>query len=188
MQKSLFEIKTNNSRPALNVDPGCGTRSGIGSHHSASSGNDEWLTPPEIIKALGIFDLDPCSPICRPWDTALHHLNVNDDGLSCDWFGRVWCNPPYGLEATRWLNKLASHGNGIALIFARTETKMFFQEVWPKASGILFIEGRLFFYRVNGEKAKSNSGAPSVLVAYGEDNSETLKRSKIKGQFVGLSC
>jgi len=23
---------------------------------------DEWLTPPKIIKSLGEFDLDPCSP------------------------------------------------------------------------------------------------------------------------------
>ncbi len=23
---------------------------------------EEWLTPPEIIQALGTFDLDPCAP------------------------------------------------------------------------------------------------------------------------------
>ena len=35
--------------------------------------NDEWLTPPDIIKALGEFDLDPSSPINRPWETAKKH-------------------------------------------------------------------------------------------------------------------
>ena len=36
---------------------------------NTSTGKDEWLTPPEIIKSLGEFDLDPCSPINRPWAT-----------------------------------------------------------------------------------------------------------------------
>jgi hypothetical protein len=42
--------------------------------------NDTWLTPPELIQSLGIFDLDPCSPINRPWDTAKKHYTVNDNG------------------------------------------------------------------------------------------------------------
>ena len=36
-------------------------------------GKDEWLTPPEITTDLGPFDLDPCSPIKRPWPTAENH-------------------------------------------------------------------------------------------------------------------
>ena len=38
--------------------------------HAGDRSKDEWLTPPEIIQALGHFDLDPCSPIDRPWPTA----------------------------------------------------------------------------------------------------------------------
>lgn len=160
---------------------------GMGSHQSAKMKNDEWLTPPEIIKKLGVFDLDPCSPITRPWDTALNHFNILDDGLnSKNWFGRVWLNPPYGLEAEKWLNKLSKHGNGIALIFARTETEMFFRQIWEKADAVLFIKGRLFFYYVDGTRAKANSGAPSVLVAYGEKNKEILKHCAIEGKFLEL--
>lgn len=69
-------------------------RKGIGSHQSANMGKDEWLTPPEIIRSLGEFDLDPCSPINRPWDTALNHYTIIDNGLKQQWYGRVWCNPP----------------------------------------------------------------------------------------------
>ena len=54
----------------------------IGSHQSANMKTDEWLTPPEIIKALGPFDLDPCSPINRPWDTARKHYTIENNGLS----------------------------------------------------------------------------------------------------------
>ena len=32
---------------------------GMGSHQSANMQNDEWLTPPHILDALGQFDLDP---------------------------------------------------------------------------------------------------------------------------------
>lgn len=163
-------------------------RKGIGSHQSAKMLKDEWLTPPEIINALGDFDLDPCSPINRPWNTAKKHFNINDDGLNQNWEGRVWCNPPYGLEASKWLSKLAEHNNGIALIFARTETKMFFDYVWSNADALLFIEGRLYFHHVDGSKAKANAGAPSVLIAYGIENAKTLKNCNIKGKFIQLTA
>jgi hypothetical protein len=159
---------------------------GMGGHQSSKMQKDEWLTPPEIIKALGPFDLDPCAPIMRPWDTAKKHYTKEDDGLYLPWEGRVWCNPPYGSETGRWLNKLAEHGNGIALIFARTETKMFFEHVWDKAEGVLFIEGRLFFYNSDGTKAKANAGAPSCLVAYGRKNAECLFNCDIKGHWVPI--
>lgn len=160
--------------------------SGMGGHQSAHMEKDEWLTPPELLKKLGTFDLDPCSPINRPWDTALNHYTIEDDGLNKAWAGRVWCNPPYGRETTKWLNKLATHGNGIALIFARTETTMFFSEVWNKADAILFIEGRLYFHHIDGTVARANAGAPSCLIAYGKNNIEALKISGISGKLIGL--
>lgn len=158
----------------------------MGSHQSAAMLSDEWLTPPHILSALGSFDLDPSSPVNRPWDTAADHYTVEDDGLSKEWTGRVWLNPPYGLVAALWLKKLSEHGNGIALIFARTETRMFFEWVWNKADAVLFIEGRLFFHRVNGIAAKANAGAPSVLVAYGKQNADALMNCKISGKFIKL--
>jgi hypothetical protein len=159
---------------------------GMGSHQSANMKNDEWLTPPEIIRALGEFDLDPCAPVNRPWPMAREHYTVLDNGLMLPWEGRVWCNPPYGREAEEWLARLAGHGNGIALIFARTETEMFFSQVWNKAHAVLFIQGRLFFHYVDGRKAEANSGAPSCLIAYGADNVKALEESGIKGKLVKL--
>jgi hypothetical protein len=161
-----------------------GEHRAMGSHQSARMLTDEWLTPPEIISALGPFDLDPAAPVNRPWDMARNHYTTETDGLSKPWFGRVWLNPPYGLQATAWLRKLAIHGDGIALIFARTETRMFFETVWPHCSALLFIQGRLFFHRVDGTRASANSGAPSVLVAYGEDNARRLHAACIPGAFV----
>jgi len=159
---------------------------GMGSHQSHDMKKEEWLTPPDIISKLPVFDLDVCSPMTRPFDTAKRHLTLEDDGLTSDWYGKVWCNPPYGKEAAIWLSKLADHNNGIALVFARTETVMFFDHIWNKASAILFIKGRLFFHHVDGTRAKSNSGAPSVLLAYGDDCAEDLKTCTIEGKFIDL--
>lgn len=159
---------------------------GMGSHQSRRMLNDEWLTPPEIIRDLGPFDLDPCAPIVRPWDTAKKHYTIEDNGLMQEWEGFVWCNPPYGLQAKDWLRKLLWHNNGIALIFARTETDMFFRYVWPWANSIFFFDGRLHFYSVNGERSKINAGAPSCLIAYGREADERLKRTKLKGKYITL--
>lgn len=156
----------------------------IGGHQSHRMGKDEWLTPPAILEALGPFDLDPCAPVVRPWPTAAQHLTVEDDGLTKPWAGFVWCNPPYGAETGRWLQRLADHGNGIALIFARTETAMFVNQVWRRADALLFIHGRLHFHHVDGTRAKANSGAPSVLVGYGAAAVDRLARSGIEGSLV----
>jgi hypothetical protein len=69
-----------------------------------------------------------------------------------------------------WLNKCALHENAIALVFARTETKAFFAHVWPYATALLFLRGRLTFAYPDGSLPLNgaNSGGPSVLIAYGE--------------------
>lgn len=159
----------------------------IGSHQSQKSITDEWFTPPEIISELGPFDLDVCSSLSRPWDTAKRHYTKEDDGLKLPWQGRVWCNPPYGQQTGKWLKKMHESGvDGIAMIFARTETKMFFEYVWNKANAILFVEGRIHFYNIKGERAMGNSGGPSCLVSYGRYCSELLSYCSIKGKYIRL--
>lgn len=153
----------------------------------AVNSTDEWLTPPDLIAALGPFDLDPCSPgDRRPWDTAAQHYSIEDDGLRQAWAGRVWLNPPYS-DMRRWLIRLAEHGRGTALIFARTETALWHEHVWPKASGVLFMRGRLSFHYVNGKRAKANSGAPSALIAYGPTDADALATTTWPGHFVPLN-
>jgi len=148
--------------------------------------NESWFTPPGMIKALGEFDLDPCTHKDRPWDTAKNHYTIEDDGLFMPWFGRVWMNPPYGSKMAEWLNKIALHGNGIALTFARTDTKQFHYYVFPFATSILFMKGRISFFDINGKQG-TGSGAPSVLLAYGESNSESIDQSGLKGYHLPLN-
>jgi len=163
----------------------------LSSHQSANAKSTTYLTPPEILAPLGAFDLDPCAaPSPRPWPTAARHIELPEDGLAAVWEGRVFCNPPFGREAAAWLAKMALHGNGIALVPARTETAMFYRSVWGVADGVLFLRSRPHFCAGSdrtvqhgqktihvrcGERFPFNSGAPIALIAYGATNAEVLQ-------------
>lgn len=144
------------------------------SHQPRTARTTEWLTPRAIIDALGPFDLDPCAPVTRPWPTAAKHYTIHDNGLLQPWGGRVWLNPPFGDKAGRWLARMVEHGDGVALIPARTETQAWFRYIWPRAHGALFLQGRPHFCDVQGRPAKFNSGVPMVLVGYGLVNAARL--------------
>lgn len=142
----------------------------MGGYQSADAETVEWYTPPEVFHALGVgFDLDPCAPPLPavPWLPAVRRIGPPDDGLSADWEGCVWLNPPYGDATQHWLRRLGEHGDGIALIFARTETA-WWHEIVPAASAVCFIKGRLSFVAEDGRRGASNAGAPSALIAFGD--------------------
>ena len=154
----------------------------LGSHQSTVGKSQSWITPKHILEALGTFDLDPCAAHQAPWVCANHCYR--ERGLELGWFGRVFLNPPFNrYEVGKWIAKLAAHGNGIALLHARTEAA-WFDPCWEFASSILFLSDRLYFYLPSGERAEANSGAPACLVAFGEMNTEALRTSGLEGYLV----
>ena len=95
----------------------------------------------------------------------------------------MWCNPPYGSrEVVPWLKRMAQHGNGFLLIYARSETLAWQRDVFPHADGTLFLAGRLHFYRASGERGESAT-APNALVAFGQNNVDALHSAGIAGAF-----
>lgn len=157
-------------------------------HEKSVGKTQEWLTPPEVIQVLGPFDLDPCSPVDRIWDTAAHHFTILDNGLVRPWWGRVFLNPPYDRRVIgKWLHIMAQHANGTALIFARTDTEAFQTYCFNRAVSGLFVDGRIGFYLPNGKLPKNQSGAPSVFVAYSEYDAERLESSGIRGRHISFS-
>ncbi len=147
---------------------------------------EDWLTPPHIIKALGPFDLDPCFSEPRPWGTADNYYTKEDDGLILSWHGFVWCNPPYGRETKKWLEKCSEYKNCLALIFARTDTVMFHEYIWSKAYAIMFLKGRIAFHRPDGSKGQS-AGAASCIVAWNWEGYKRLIYSGLEGKIVKLN-
>lgn len=150
------------------------------------------LTPPSLLEALGAlrlnqdeeyvlgphpFDLDPCTSQRQPWPTARTMWTVHEDGTSGCWSGEVWLNPPYGRELYSWLARLAAHGNGMALLYARTDTQGFLTHVWDRASAVYFLTGRPFFHQpVTGFQCPANCGGPMCLACYGSKPLERVQR------------
>ena len=156
-----------------------------GIHTKPNNGQTvEWLTPPEIVRSLGRFNLDPCAHPKQFYRTAAHMVSPPADGLAMEWSGRVWLNPPYGSQLKTWIARLAEHGNGVALVPGRTEVESWFwPSIWDRADAILFVRGRLYFVRPD-QTTQGNAGHGSVLVAYGKRNVEALKSCGVTGAFI----
>lgn len=123
---------------------------------------DIWLTPLDLLKRIGEFDLDPCG--FQGHQTARKIICLPEDGLEKEWSGKVWLNPPYS-EAGAWLSKLSKHGFGAALLFARTGSN-WIQPYIKKADSVFLIRGRVSFLKPDKTKMH-NAGADSMILCFG---------------------
>lgn len=141
---------------------------------------NQWFTPKYIFDALNLeFDMDPCSPgEGLTHVPAKEHLTIVENGLITPWKGTVFVNPPYGNHTILWIDKLAKHGDGIALTFSRTDVKWFQQNI-EFMSAICFISSRVKFHKGHiGEGSQVGTpGAGSMLLAFGEKAANALKQS-----------
>jgi len=138
-----------------------------------SSNTPEWATPFwlfDVLHEIFHFTLDPCAT--HENAKCAKHYTQEDDGLRQSWKGeKVFMNPPYGREITRWVKKsLAQYmENGVctvALLPARTDTNWFHGYVYHY-SKLLFLKGRLKFGDGNG-----SAPFPSMIAVYGGSNKE----------------
>ena len=151
-----------------------------------SNENDEWYSPSWIFEALRCeFDLDPCSPGAPPSTVpAKRHVTKAENGLGLQWAGSVWLNPPFSSKRV-WYQKLVEHGNGIALMPARTETNDL-QTYMSAADALLFLRGRIYFERgsrpgANGHGTTTTPPFGIVLCAYGAAMARVLLGSRLLG-------
>jgi ParB family chromosome partitioning protein len=135
-------------------------------HVANNSGNSEWHTPDEYLNAaravMGGIDLDPASSaIAQERVQATTFYTVDDDGLTKDWKGRVWLNPPYTVGVVdQFVAKLVEHvaagdvSAAVVLVNNATETR-WFRQAAAVATAVCFPAGRVKFLDEQG-----NSGAP----------------------------
>ena len=152
-----------------------------------TTASDEWYTPKEILDALGPFELDPCAPMKPLWPTAAKMVNKEEDGLKIQWGGqRVWCNPPYSQPLlTEFCKRMVENNNGILLVFARVDNRLFQDVLLPNASALLFLRHRIKFYQEDGTQGGS-PGCGSVLIAFGKENAEALRNAGMEGFYIPL--
>jgi hypothetical protein len=144
-------------------------------HETTIGATVEWYTPSFVLEALGFsktgrrFTMDVCSPGAdKTHVPADVHLTIVEDGLATPWHGTVWMNPPYDRrEIATWMDKLAAHGDGIALVFARPDTN-WFQAALEEATVVCFVAGRIKFIDGRTGKVAGSPGAGSALFAFGD--------------------
>lgn len=123
-----------------------------------SKKTDDWSTPKTLYNELNNefnFTFDPCP------------LRGLVDGLTIDWNGNVFINPPYS-NVGKFLEKgllELEKGNAKTLVYllaSRTDTKWFHTYIYnnPRAE-IRFIKGRLKF----GD-SKNSAPFPSMIVIF----------------------
>jgi len=124
-----------------------------------------WPTPDSLFEKLDAefgFTLDVC---CLPDNAKCENFfTPDDDGLLQNWFGNVWCNPPYGNRIGDWVEKAYREAhNGVTTVIllpVRTDTKWFHSWVIYKAE-IRFLKGRIKF-----GNATNSAPFPSMIVIY----------------------
>jgi hypothetical protein len=137
--------------------------------HEALGKSDEWYTPKYIFDALDCrFDMDVCAPISSDYITVPTNIFIVRESLTEKWDGFVWMNPPFGGRngIIPWLNKLADHGNGIALTPDRTSAP-WWQDICAKADAHLQVRNKIKFIDPNGHEGKQPSTG-TTLFAFGE--------------------
>lgn len=136
----------------------------------------EWYTPPEYIglarQVLGTIDLDPASnATAQAWIQAGHFYTKEDDGLSQPWFGRVWCNPPYGspevrLMARSFLEKaIASDQKGElqAAVFLLNRTgASWYKDCLQRVHAVCEVKRRIAFIDAKGVRQPS---PPTTMIS-----------------------
>lgn len=145
-----------------------------------SSKRMNWETPPEMFNAWNKefhFTLDPCAE--KSTAKCNKFYTIEENGLTEDWSNEiVFCNPPYGKEIGKWVEKCYNEslkGTTIVLLIpSRTDTRYFHNFIYNKPNvEIRFLKGRLCFL-LDGQKLDP-APFPSMLVIFNNKKYEVNK-------------
>ncbi len=138
----------------------------------------EWYTPRRYIEAaravMGGFDTDPASnDTAQAIIEADTYYTIDDNGFDKPWRGRVWLNPPYGVEngkavAGKWADRLIDQyrmgitSEAILLVNAVIDSK-WFNVLWQFP--ICFTDHRIRF-EVPAGTPKETPNSPVIGSAF----------------------
>ena len=148
-------------------------------HHARQATTVEWYTPTEIVEAarmtMGSIDLDPCTITNNPTGARMFYT-AETDGLTKEWFGNVWLNPPFGKGFVEWMHKANSEiasgrvSQMICLIPTWTNSK-WFQSFGHRDVSLCFPRPIRFIHGPTMEPGKP-AMSPNVIVYLGNRHRE----------------
>lgn len=142
--------------------------------------NDCLQTPEWVWRALGPIDLDPCA---GP-DTCIAKTNWaierGEDGLTRDWFGFVYCNPPFS-QKEQWIEKMRAHRKGILILPERGSAPWF--GPLAMSAGNYFVMGQ----KINFVGGPSSNNLGSALFLFGDEAYRRVRDSRLPGHFAAAS-
>lgn len=159
------------------------------SHQGLSSGGtDEHYTPEYLWRAAqqfwgGCIDLDPCSNSSdSPNVEAEQHYTIESNGLNQDWYGRIWCNPPYS-DTWSWVVKgieELKRDNAWSLIYLvkNDNRTSWYKLALDAAFSICVVQGYVKF-------GNATNSAPfgSILIAIEKPEDPRTRYEKFKNSF-----
>jgi hypothetical protein len=138
---------------------------------------EEWYTPPAIVErvraVLGSITLDPASdPIPQAWIRAERYFTQADEGLSKEWAGRVFLNPPYNGSSAEWAAKLiVEYGAGrveqAVMLVNSAHGYKWYESLWTSFP-VCCLRDRLRFIKPNGEPG-GQAKKGQTLIYFGRD-------------------
>ena len=133
--------------------------------------SDDYYTPKWVFDALGLhFDLDVASPPGGTDVPCNHYFTQADDGLAQDWFGRVWCNPPFS-GASKWVEKWIEHQNGVLLV--QSSKAKYFNWLWESNAKCVSTDHK-FLFATPGQGGRRDVYMPILIWALGNKNIQAL--------------
>jgi phage N-6-adenine-methyltransferase len=169
MPEPVFQGKLANWRKKAEADEDGAIHSdplATKAHVANNSGDNEWYTPAEIIKAarqvMDSIDLDPASSEeANAVVKAATFFTAEQDGLKQTWKGAVWLNPPFAGELIgRFAQKLVDSEQvtqAVVLVNNATETR-WFQLLLTKAACLCLPAGRVKFWHPRKDSAMPLQG------------------------------
>lgn len=146
-----------------------------------SSLTDDWPTPSYVFDKLDAefhFTLDVCADDQN--HKADRYYTKEIDGLSQQWEGVCWMNPPNGRSIGHWVKKAfeSARGGGaivVCLLPARTDTR-WWRDYVMRASELRFISGRVKF-----GNASQGAPFPSVIAIFGTPTTPRISQISFEG-------
>ncbi len=135
---------------------------------------DHLQTPEWVYKPLGFIDLDPCAGEYTDIGNINFRIEWGQDGLKIDWWGFVFCNPPFS-QKEAWIERMIQHGKGILLLPERGSAPWFGK--LAAACGHYWVMGK----KINFVGGPSSNNLGTVLFLFGNEAKSRVLSSGLPG-------